>query len=85
MIIELNFEKIRKTAKPRNFSPVNLSETSGDTVDIHKKAANSLSLVFINPIYDHDRDQFPVKTKRLASRMTAQPYNRFVFVSWSWH
>ena len=34
--------------------------------------------------YDHDNDQFRVKTKRLAWRMTAQPYNRFVFVSWSW-
>ena len=22
--------------------------------------------------------------KRLRRRMTAQPYNRFVFVSWSW-
>ena len=35
--------------------------------------------------YDHDNDQFRVKTKRLARRMTAQPSNRFVFVSWSWH
>ena len=35
--------------------------------------------------YDHDNDQFRVKTKRLARRMTAQLYNRFVFVSWSWH
>ena len=34
--------------------------------------------------YDHDNDQFLVKTKRLARRMTAQAYNRFVFVSWSW-
>ena len=32
-----------------------------------------------------DNDQFRVKTKRLAWKMTAQPYNRFVFVSWSWH
>ena len=35
--------------------------------------------------YDHDNDQFRVKTKRLAYRMTAQPYNRFLYVSWSWH
>ena len=35
--------------------------------------------------YDHDNDQFRVKTKRLALRMTAQPYNRFAFVSWSWY
>ena len=34
--------------------------------------------------YNYDNDQFRVKTKRLAWRMTAQPYNRFVFVSWSW-
>ena len=27
---------------------------------------------------DHDNDQIRVKTKRLAWRMTAQPYNRFV-------
>ena len=40
---------------------------------------------FHKPNYDHDHDQFWVKTKRLAWRMTAQPYNRFVFVSWSWH
>ena len=30
--------------------------------------------------YYHHNDQFRVKTKRLALRMTAQPYNRFVFV-----
>ena len=35
--------------------------------------------------YDHDNDQFGVKTKRSARRMTAQPYNRLAFVSWSWH
>ena len=28
--------------------------------------------------YDHDNDQFLVKTKPLVWRMTAQPYNRFV-------
>ena len=28
--------------------------------------------------YDYDNDQFRVKTKRLAWRMTAQPLNRFV-------
>ena len=33
--------------------------------------------------YDHNNDQFKFKTKRLARRMTAQPYNHFVFVSWS--
>ena len=45
----------------------------------------ALSLVYSKPIYDHDNDQLRVKTKRLARRMTAQPYNRFAFVSWSWH
>ena len=35
--------------------------------------------------YDHDNDQFRAKTKRLLLRMTAQSYNRFVFVSWSWY
>ena len=35
--------------------------------------------------YDHDNDKFRVKTKRLGLSMTAQPYNHFVFVSWSWH
>ena len=29
--------------------------------------------------FDHDNDQFSVKTKRLAGGMTAQPHNRFVF------
>ena len=28
--------------------------------------------------FDHDNDQFRVKTKPLAWRMTAQPHNRFV-------
>ena len=45
---------------------------------------NCLSLVFIKPDFhkanfDHDNNQFWVKTKRLAGRMTAQPHNRFVF------
>ena len=29
--------------------------------------------------FDHDNDQFRVKTKPLVGRMTAQPSNRFVF------
>ena len=29
--------------------------------------------------FDHDNDQFWVKTKRLVGRMTAQSHNRFVF------
>ena len=29
--------------------------------------------------FDHDNDQFWIKTKRLVGRMTAQPHNRFVF------
>ena len=29
--------------------------------------------------FDHDNDQFWIKTKRLVGRMTAQPNNRFVF------
>ena len=29
--------------------------------------------------FDHDNDQFSVKTKRLAGRRTAQPHHRFVF------
>ena len=29
--------------------------------------------------FDHDNDQFRVKTKRLVGRMTGQPDNRFVF------
>ena len=29
--------------------------------------------------FDHDNDQFCVKTKRLVGRMTAQPHNCFVF------
>ena len=28
--------------------------------------------------FDHDNDQFSIKTKRLEGRMTAQPRNRFV-------
>ena len=35
--------------------------------------------------YNHNNDQFRVKRKRFGRRMTAQPYNRFVYVSWSWH
>ena len=29
--------------------------------------------------FDHKNDHFPVKTKRLLRRMTAQAHNRFVF------
>ena len=29
--------------------------------------------------FDHDNDQFWIKTKRLVGRMTAQPNNRFGF------
>ena len=29
--------------------------------------------------FDHDNDQFSVKTKRLVGRMTAEAHNRFVF------
>ena len=29
--------------------------------------------------FDHDNDQFWIKTKQLVRRMTAQPNNRFVF------
>ena len=29
--------------------------------------------------FDHDNDQFRVKTNRLVGRMTAQPHNCFVF------
>ena len=29
--------------------------------------------------FDHDNDQFSVKTKRLVGKMTAQTHNRFVF------
>ena len=29
--------------------------------------------------FDHNNDQFWIKTKRLVGRMTAQPNNRFVF------
>ena len=29
--------------------------------------------------FDHDNDQFWIKTKQLVGRMTAQPNNRFVF------
>ena len=34
---------------------------------------------------EHNNDQIQVKTKQLAWRMTAQPYNQFVFMLWSWH
>ena len=30
--------------------------------------------------FDHDNDQFRVKTKRLVGRMTAQAHNRFFCV-----
>ena len=29
--------------------------------------------------FNHDNDQFRTKTKRLMGRVTAQPYNRFVY------
>ena len=34
--------------------------------------------------FDHDSDQFSVKTKRLLGRMTAQPIIALFFVSWWW-
>ena len=45
--MELNFEKISKTAKifdseTSKLQPVNLSETSRDTVGLHQRAAESL-------------------------------------------
>ena len=41
-------------------------------------------VIIVNPgfhkaNFDHDNDQFWVKTKRLVGRMTAQAHNRFVF------
>ena len=47
MIIELKFEKIRKTvknstAKTSKLQPVNLSEMSRDTAGVHQRVTDSL-------------------------------------------
>ena len=46
MIIELNVEKISKTVKIESetmkLKPVNLSEKSRDTADVHQRVADSL-------------------------------------------
>ena len=47
------------------------------------KAWFPLGLVSIKPISTTTTTNFFVKTKRLVGRMTAQPHDRFVFVSWS--
>ena len=48
------------------------------------KCNTQISLVSIKPITTTTTTNVESKTKRLARRMTAQPCNRFVFVSWSW-
>ena len=42
MILEPNFKKITKTVKTSTAKPVNLSETSRDTADVHQRTADSL-------------------------------------------
>ena len=53
IIVELNFEKISKTAnkidsETSKLQPVNLSETSSDTADVHQRAADSLRFFLLS-------------------------------------
>ena len=55
-----------------------LGSMDGNHAGVHVKYV-SLKPGFHKDNFDHDNDQFSVKTKRLAGRMIAQPCNRFVF------
>ena len=56
---------------------------------VSANSAESHAVIFIKLKYlslvEHNNDQIGVKTKQLAWRMTAQPYNGFVLMLWSWH
>ena len=53
-----------------------------------QSVSSKIAVLSLVPLSQLRRRQRPIssqiKTKRLALRMTAQPYNRFAFVSWSW-
>ena len=73
----LQMTKIRKQ-KPSNEGKFSVPVTKGVL-----RAWLNMKLIahnFHKANFDHENDQFSVKTKQLVRKVTAQAHNRFVFV-----
>ena len=63
-------------------SPVSKNMVSANSAESHAGIFIKLKYWFPLSQLEHNNDQIRVKTKQLAWKMTAQPYNRFVFMLW---